>query len=269
MKRILTGLLGSIGFALLMTGSTGALMTWSTSASAQTVSCTSTTCTYGLICVDAWGGCYNYTWQIGSAHNNWTESNGGVANVVKLCEPDGTNCIRVDSSVTLENTDTEGALLADGVPNVVIVCQVPGATTCTGHRCGGSPDSSGAVFLNMQYFTDTSSNFNEKDCVKQKGGIKCSKDNTIAGLEGSATAAGQFCPNPNWIISHWYPLNFTGTTTVKGPTDKQLDPGTTTATTRCWLRDPDGNYPWSTGYQLSSSITDNQLECVHQSAMNE
>jgi hypothetical protein len=261
MKRILTGLLSSIGFALLMTGSTGALMTWSTSASAQTVSCTSTTCTYGLICVDAWGGCYNYTWKIASAHNNWTESNGGVANVVKLCEPDGTNCVLVDSGIELMNTDTNGNDLGTGVPNVVIICQVPGAPTCTDGQCGGSPNSSGAVFLNTTYIASSTSALNQDACVRQRGGVKCSKDNTLVGLEGDAAAAAAYCPNPNWIISHWYPLNFEGTTTVSGPTDKKLDQGTTTAVTRCWLRDPNGLYPWEPGYQLSSNLTDNKLIC--------
>lgn len=269
MKRAIVGFLGAIGAAMLMMASTGALVVWSTSASAQTTTCTSTTCTYGAICVDAWGGCYYYTWSISSAHNNWTETNGGVANVVKLCQPDGTDCIYVDSGVVLENTDLDGNALGDGVPNVVIVCAVPGADTCTGAGCGGSPQSSGAVFLQTTYIANTSSALNTDACVKQKGGVKCSKDNTLLGLEGSAAAAAQYCPNPNWVITHWYPLNFQGTTTVSGPTDKKGDTGTTTAVTRCWLRDPNGNFPWDSGYQLSSVLTDNNLYCQPQSATNQ
>ena len=63
MKRKLISLFGAIAVAMFMTFST----TWSSSASAQSVACSGTTCTYGPICVDAWGGCYFYSWRIGSA----------------------------------------------------------------------------------------------------------------------------------------------------------------------------------------------------------
>ena len=221
------------------------------------MTCTSTTCTYGPICPDGWGGCYFYTWRIGSAVNTYEEK-AGLAKIINLCDPSNPDtCVFVSSKV-IQTLEEPG-------PTALIVCQVPGADTCTDGLCGGSPNSGGAVFLRTLFAQTTTSVLNENECSKDdkdKKGIKCRKTNNIPGLEGDSAAAATYCPNSNWKITKWIPLNFYGETTATGPASRQ-DPTliSTTATAHCWLLDPQGRKPSEEGYQLSSNLSENQLYC--------
>lgn len=250
MKRTVRKWLGAVGFAMLSA--------WSAAGFAQTVSCSGTICSYGPICPDGWGGCYFYTWSIGSAVNTWTEK-AGIANIVRLCDANNlTNCVFVKSEVTL----TQG----DG-PNALIVCKVPGGNTCTDGECGGSPGSSGAVFINTTFSQSVIAPVPSTACTKDdkdKGGVKCTKTNTLQGLVGDADAAALYCPNKQWAITEWIPLNFIGTTTATGPKSRQ-DPSliTSFAQAQCWLLDPQGRKPNEPGYALSSNLSENQLDCIH------
>jgi len=249
MKSMLSKLLRAAGVAMLIM--------WSAGASAQEVFCDSTTCTYGPICPDGWGGCYFYTWSIGSAKNTWTEKS-GIANILKDCDgTDPSKCVKVASQIT--------TVTGEG-PNALIICQVPGGKTCTDGQCGGSPNSSGAVFLSNLFSQTMTTPVFSSGCTrddKLKGGITCSKENTLKGLEGDAAAAAQFCPSKQWEIVKWLPLNWTATTTATGPTsNKDLTPISTVGQARCWLRDPQGRFPNEAGYQLSSVLAENQLHCV-------
>jgi hypothetical protein len=249
MKSMLSKLLRAAGVAMLIM--------WSAGASAQEVFCDGITCTYGPICPDGWGGCYFYTWSIGSAKNAWTEKS-GIANILKDCDgTDPNKCVRVSSQIT--------TVTGEG-PNALIICQVPGAKTCTDSECGGSPDSSGAVFLSSLFSQTVTTPVFSSGCTKDdklKGGITCSKENTLKGLEGDPAAAAQFCPSKRWEITKWLPLNWTGITAATGPTSsKDLTPITTVGNARCWLLDPQGRKPNEAGYQLSSVLAQNQLLCV-------
>lgn len=255
MKRKLTSLFGAIAIAIFLTGSA----TWSSSASAATTSCTATTCTYGPICVDAWGGCYYYSWKIGSAINSWSEKS-GIANVVNLCSKDPTACVSLFSQIELLTTDpiTNSPLLA----NAEVVCRVPGADTCTDAFCGNSPGANSIKFSGQPYLETRASTVTSGDCTKDdksKGGIKCSKTNE---LTGPGNLAADFCPNANWFAK-WIPLAFRGTTTSQGPASKQdTTTVTTTSVVDCVLYDSQGNAPGSANYNLQSDPANNQLQCV-------
>jgi hypothetical protein len=248
MKRKLISLFGAIAIAMFMTCS----MTWSSSASAQTVACSATTCTYGPICVDAWGGCYFYSWKIGSAINSWSEKS-GISNIVNLCSKDPTQCVSMQSDIVLNTTDYP--------VNAEVVCRVPGADTCTDTFCGNSPSANAIKFSGQPYQETRASTVTSSDCTKDdksKGGIKCSKTNE---LSGPANLAADFCPNPNWFAK-WIPLAFQGTSTSQGPTSRQ-DPTivTTTSVVNCVLLDSQGNTPGSSNYNLQSDPAHNQLSC--------
>ena len=235
------------------------LIALSAAASAQSVTCDATTCSYGPICPDAWGGCYFYTWSIGSAKNTWTENRGGIANVVNLCDPNKPEtCVTLESKVQL--VTTEGGF------NTLVFCRVPGGEDCKGNRCGGSPDSSGATFLNVVFNTSQKDPFTSKNCTKDdkdKGGVKCSKTNTLTGFENNPDLSAQYCANPNWIVDKWWPLNFTAISTVQGPASRQGGTVTTTATAHCRLLDPNFLPPNHPNYALSRDLAKNHLECTH------
>lgn len=251
MKRKLVGLFGAIAVAVFMTSS----MTWSSSASAQSVACSGTTCTYGPVCVDAWGGCYFYSWAIGSAINSWSEK-AGIANIVNLCSKSGdpSQCVSMTSNIVMNTTDYP--------VNAEVICRVPGSETCTDAFCGGSPGAnsikfSGQAFLQTQTGLVTSSDCTRAD--KSSGGIKCSKTNELNGPENLAAT---FCPNKNWFAK-WIPLAFHGTSIVQGPVSRQ-DPTivTTTSFVDCVLLDSLGNTPGSPNYNLQSNPAGNQLSCT-------
>lgn len=250
MKRKLIGLFGVIAVTMFMTFS----ITWSSNASAQSVACSGTTCTYGPICVDAWGGCYFYSWRIGSAINDWSEKS-GIANIVNWCSKDPTiPCVSMQSDIVLNTTDY--------LANAEVVCRVPGADTCTDAFCGNSPGANAIKFSGQPYLETRTSLVTSSDCTKDdksKGGIKCSKTNE---LTGPANLAADFCPNANWSAK-WIPLAFQGTTTSQGPTSKQdTTIVTTTSVVDCVLLDSQGNVPGSAGYNLQSNPTGNQLICT-------
>lgn len=253
MRGMLRGLLGAIGVATLMMWSAGASAHKTTSEPAH-ADCEGTTCYYGAICPDGWGGCYWYEWKIGSAVNSYEEK-AGIANVVKLCDPSTlTNCVYVTSSITLTQDP-------DGHPNALITCRVPGADTCTDAFCGGSPDASSWIFAQQAYAQVETSTLDSSGCTKDdsdKRGIKCKKTNT---LNGPDNLAAQFCPNGNWN-AHWIPIDFEGETMVQGPKSKR-DPSviTTFAKAHCWLLDPNGNKSSDPDYALSADPTQNTLYC--------
>jgi hypothetical protein len=147
----------------------------------------------------------------------------------------------------------------------VIACRAPGSDTCTDLACGGSPGSSGNPYLDTLVSQTLVSNLNSNSCTKDDkapGGIKCSKSNTLEGLKGDKTAAAQFCPNKNWQIAKWWPLNFVATTKVTGPQSKQnQSPVSTESKLHCWLTDKNGTFPFQQGYQLSPVLAENKLVC--------
>ena len=246
MKRMLLGLMGAVGVAMLIM--------WSASVSAQSVSCSGTTCRYGPICPDAWGGCYWYTWSIGSAVNSYEEK-AGIANIVKLCDPSTlTNCVYVTSQFQL---------IKNGYNNILVSCRVPGAKVCTDYLCGGSPDSSSWIFAQTAYDAKVTETLDSSGCTredKDKGGLKCRKTVTH---DGPDNLAAQFCPNGNWI-AHMVPVDFVGTTSAQGPVSKK-DPNiiTSFAKAHCWLEGPGGSKPWDPDYTLSSDPALNELKCEH------
>lgn len=252
MKRMLRVLMGAIGVAMLMVGGGTTLTLWSPNASAQSVSCTTTTCTYGEICPDGWGGCYSISWSIGSAINGYVEK-AGIANIVKLCDPNTLdNCVYVTSTVKLTQ---------DGHPNALVTCRVPGADTCTDYLCGGSPDSSSWIFAETAYQQSETATLDSSGCTrddKSKGGVKCTKTNT---LNGPDNLAAQFCPSAQWN-AHWVPIDFEGETVAQGPKSKRdTNVVTTFAKLHCWLEGPGGSKPWDANYTLSSDPSLNELKC--------
>ena len=247
MKRMLRGLLGAIGVAMLMM--------WSAGASAQTVTCSGTTCKYGPICPDAWGGCYYYYWSIGSAINDWYEEK-GIASIVAECDKtnDPVDCIKVKSGVELETELPEGGY------NSVVFCAVPGADTCTGKGCGKSRRSSGNPFANIQavYTSETTVQNCKKD--NKSGNVKCFQNNILSGPKGESSP----CQNDQWIVVDWWPLLWYATTTVTGPTSRNNDDPIPpiSQTLKCTLYDPEWNAPNSAEYSLSSNLGDNHLVCI-------
>src|SRR5262245_14145116 len=97
MNQLFRKFLGAACFAIVTI--------WSGNAAAQVVSCNGNFCTYGPFCVDAWGGCFFYSWWIGSGVNTVSEKS-GVANLVKDCNTDPSRCVKVTSAVEL--TKEEG-----------------------------------------------------------------------------------------------------------------------------------------------------------------
>ena len=254
MKRLFRSWWRALGVA--------ALLGLSPVASAQSVFCDGVTCFYGPICPDAWGGCYFYSWSIGSAKNEWTQTGGGVANVLGLCNPNNPgSCFSVTANVE--------TIKDQGGTNAVIQCQVPGSETCTDKQCGGSPGSGGkpfTVFLQTQFAQSSATTLDASSCTKDEtttgGALNCSKSSTLEGLKGDANAAAQFCPNKNWKISQWWPLNFVATVTATGPQSRENQtPVSEVSKSQCWLRDPQGNFPHQQGYQLSSNLKENKLHC--------
>ena len=252
MKRLVSRLCRTVGAAILL----GA----SSLASAQEVSCNANFCTYGPICPDAWGGCFFYSWWIGSGVNTVSEKS-GLANVIKQCKSTtDTTCVRLTSAVDL--------IVEDDTPNVFYQCTGPGSDTCTGAGCGGSPGSSGNPFLTtIASSTSVTQAFNPDGCVKEKGtgALKCTKTNTVPILEGQAA---QLCPNSNWKLTS-YPLYFKGTSSLTGPISKQSSQNwTTTVAAICKLLDPTGKAPGDAGYAPSPIATQNKMVCTFDSISN-
>lgn len=150
-------------------------------------------------------------------------------------------------------------LTGDAGVNVAIQCKVPGATTCKGNKCGGSPDSSGRVFLNQVFFSEISSPITSESCVREKGSgaIKCTKTNRFTGLEGDAAAAALYCPNASWEISKWLALKlytYNAITTADG---------TMPTYHYCELVDPQGNLPGSPNYSPDlNTPSNNSYACT-------
>ena len=254
MNRLLNRLCRTVGVAMVMG--------FSASASAQTFSCDAFTCSYGPICPDGWGGCYFYTWAIGSAKNTWVENKGGISNVVGLCDPSKPEtCVTLTSKVELVTNE--------GGYNNLAICKVPGAQTCKGKQCGGSPDSSGASFKNLVLTTSLTIPVDQSSCTKEdkgKGGVKCSKTVTLTGPENQVDTSGQFCTNANWVVTKWIPLNFTGTMILKGPASPSnpLNTATTTTQAQCWWKDPLFRKPSDPAYALDvNDFSKNHLVCEH------
>ena len=254
MKRMFRRLLGAAGFAIVTI--------WSGNAAAQVVSCTANFCTYGAFCVDAWGGCFYYSWWIGSGVNTVSEKS-GIANLLKDCKTDPTRCVNLTSEVVLTSEP--------GVPNVRYQCKGPGSDTCTGEGCGGSPGSSGNPFVtSIDSSISVTSKFNEEGCVKDKatGAIKCTKQNTVPVL---ADRVAELCPNPQWTIEAW-PLKFTGKSILTGPVSKQSSSiAKSTLTTECVLINKDFPLlrPGDEGYSPNSDKNKNQMECTFVGINNE
>jgi hypothetical protein len=246
MKRLVSRLCRIVGAAILL--GTSSL------ASAQTVSCNANFCTYGPICPDAWGGCFFYSWWIGSGVNTVSEK-AGLANVIKQCKSStDTTCVRLSSAVEL--------IVEDNTPNVFYQCRGPGSDTCTGGGCGGSPDSGGNPHVaTIALSTSVTGALNPDGCVKEKGSgaLKCSKTNTVPILEGQEAT---FCPNKNWKLQS-YPLYFKGKSTLTGPISKQsLQNWTTTLVAKCTLLDPAGKAPQDyPDYHPSAIATENRMVC--------
>jgi hypothetical protein len=236
-------------------------------AQAQSFECSGNFCTYGPFCVDAWGGCFYYSWWIGSGVNTVSEK-AGLSNILKLCDPANSEnnpfCAQLTSRVNLITEIEPSTGLVK--PNVAVTCKVPGSGTCTGQGCGGSPNSGGRPFLIVANgtFTDQSK-FNPQGCVKEPGtgAIKCTRSNSVP-LENQPAAVNA-CKNNNWVVDKVWPVLFNGQSQITAPLSKR-DPAlwNSVLTTRCQLLDGPpgvGRAPGHPQYAPSADPSKNYMVC--------
>jgi hypothetical protein len=169
-----------------------------------------------------------------------TALTGGMASDIMKCTDPLTQpgCVVVTDEIQLLADANSG-------PNVAIQCRVPGATTCKGNKCGGSPDSSGAVFLKQIFFGSVSSPVDSSACTREKGSgaIKCTKSNRFGGLEQDPEAAAQYCPNAGWEITKWLALKLYTSNVIQSADGSLLK-----SYHYCELKDPQNLLPGDEGY---------------------
>jgi hypothetical protein len=167
-----------------------------------------------------------------------TTLTGGIASEIMSCTDPETCGASLTDAYKLA-TDAEGG------PNVVFQCKVPGAKKCTGKECGGSPDSGSPVFGSIVLAEQSTSPLTSASCTRNNANkqIKCSEDNSFSVLEGNAELTSQFCPAGTWVIEKSYALRFFATNFVN------TSAGTTLQTYHyCELLDPEGREPGEEGY---------------------
>ena len=250
MRTKLSGFLGIISVVMLFA--------WTPAASAATWS--STVCnpppTYGPYIIS---GSKKYYCPAAGSFVPTTSLGGAWASDIMNCTAD--NPCPTPTVIT-DKIQLGGD--AGAGPNVAIQCKVPGSTTCKGKQCGGSPDSSGPVFLNQVFFSEISSPVTSESCVREKGSgaIKCTKTNYFKGLEEDAAAAALYCPNAEWQITKWLALKLYTYNAVK------TADGEFGTFHYCELVDPQGNLPGSPGYSPDlNTPSNNSYACTDINAL--